>query len=104
MVLSVLILWLGCLTTFLASSQQAFFPKRLSKKLAWPVFVCAYVLATWLATNVYPVISSAILTLVIVSLMWTSIVFIHGHIRTRLTPFAFGGGVVSALLIGIGGW
>ena len=103
MLVSVLILWLGCLTTFLASPQQKFLAKRLNKKLAWSVFATFYVVASVIASNTYPAVSAWILTFAIVSLMWVGTVFSLGHIQPSLWSFACGGGALSLLVIGIGG-
>ena len=103
MLVSVLILWLGCLITFLASPQQKFIAKRLSKKFAWPAFIGLYVAASIIASSSYPAISAWILTFTIVSLMWVSIVFSHGHLKSGLFSFALSGGAVSMLIMTIGG-
>lgn len=94
-----MLLWTGCLASFLASPHQQLLTKRLPTVPAWSIFALCLPCSWWLNLQFYSPAISAILVLVSIMLMWPTIVLCHGHLRARLLPFALAGGVTCTAII-----
>jgi len=98
------LLWLGCLMVFLASPHQKLTTRRPSRGYSWWVFVILTTSSWFLFCAIYSMVIAAIVVLTLVMTMWTAIVLVHGHVKTKLLPFAVGGSVISVVIVQLGGW
>ena len=103
MAVAIILLWLGCLIAFLGSEQQKLLTTTPSKKITLPAFSASLIISWLLFCNYYSGISAALLILLLVMVMWLGIIFVQGHLKIKLLPFALYGSVISTALVQLGG-
>ena len=103
MLLAVLLIWLGCLVVFLASSRQKLLKKPLNRKLSWIAFAASLTLGSVLFSAEYGGVIAAIVVLTLVMVIWPLMVFSHGHLKMKLLPFSCGGAALAVALVQLGG-
>ena len=97
------LLWLGCLLVFMASPHQKLCSKQVNKKFSWFVFTLLTSLSWLLFCAIYSMVIAAIVVLALIMAMWTAMILLHGHLKTKLLPFALVGGAIAILLVQLGG-
>lgn len=92
---SVICVWLGCLSAYLSSENQKFITVKLKKKLGWTGFAILVLAATVNANMVYSLIVSSLIVFILVMLCWVCIVMFNGHKSLRNIPI----GIMCLLLV-----
>ena len=94
---SVICVWLGCLSAYLASENQKFIAIKLKKRLGWVGFIALISGAIINACIVYSLIISLLIVFTLVMLCWVCIVIFNGHKSLRVLPV----GIILFLAISI---
>lgn len=102
--LATFVLWLGCMLVFLASPHQKLTQKRPLKGISWGAFIFLTIISWLMFCAIYSMVIAAIVVLALVMTMWTAIVLVHGHVKTRLMPFFIIGSAVSVFIVKLGEW
>jgi hypothetical protein len=87
MLASTMLLWTGCMTSFLSSTHQQFLRKPLSPIIGWTVFFLAVINSWRLNSFNHEWLTAGLLVVVVVMLMWPVIILCHGHFKIRIVPF-----------------
>jgi hypothetical protein len=99
---AIVILWSGCLISFLSSSHQKFLKKPLKARVAWPLFAFSLLCCLWLTQQHYQSVASIMTVLANTMFMWIAIVFCHAHLKMRILPFAFTGAFACMGIVQLG--
>lgn len=103
MFVSSVLLWIGCVFVYLASPHQKLIEKSFTRKVSYSAFI-ALVIGSWIGfSQVYSLLTSALLVLALIMVMWAITILVLGHIKIKLIPYLVGGSVVSLLLAQLGG-
>ena len=96
--LSVFILWFGCLIPYLASDKQQLIQKKISKHFDWSAFSVAIILAVMCLAPSLGYIVASLQILVIIMTIWTVLILMAAHlVKQFITVCTIG--VVLFLLI-----
>jgi len=103
MLISSAVLWIGCLFVYISSPNQKILKKPLPKKITYPIFIIGVVMSVFLLLPEYSLIISSLVVLIQIMVMWTSTVFILGHIKPGFISYLIGGALFFSLLSLLGG-
>jgi len=92
------LVWLGALCTYLASTSQQLLPSSLPKKRSWALLVTSIAISSYFLSMEYALVTSILLCLALLMVLWICLIFIAGHWRLKLMPVSVVG-VISLLLI-----
>lgn len=81
---SILLVWLACLLSYLASNQQRLLVRPLSKQYSWMSFALILGVAFYLLSTKYLVVVSGLILLIQVMCIWLVIVFSASHFPKKL--------------------
>lgn len=97
------LVWLGALCTYLASTSQQFLATSLPKKRCWILLATSIAISSYLLSMEYAVVTSILLSLGLLMVLWVCLIIMAGHWRLKLTPVAVVGAVILLLIAQLGG-
>lgn len=103
MLISSVALWTACLLIYISSPNQKLIQKPLIKKVSYPFFIIFVAFSWFVSSQTYHAAIAALIVLIQIMVMWTSTVFIVGHLKPRLTSYLLGGSAFFSLLSTLGG-
>lgn len=83
---SVILIWLGCLSAYLSSTKQNLISAPFHKGLGWTGFIALLMAALIFTSIFYSVVVSSLFTLAVLMFSWISIVLIQGHKTLKVLP------------------
>lgn len=97
--ISIICVWLGCLSAYLSSKNQNVTILQFNKALGWTGFTALILAAIINASTSYSLIVSLLIVLMLVMLCWVCIVLLHGHKSLRVIPNLIIGLLFISILI-----
>ena len=79
MEITVILVWIACLLSYLASKNQSILSQPLTRVTGWLGFVILLVIAQAVAMHTYPFMTAFLVNLSLVMMSWILIIVIHGH-------------------------
>ena len=97
--ISIICIWLGCLSAYLCSENQNVTAVQFKKALGWTGFI-VLILAAIINTSMnYSLIVSLLMVLALVMICWVCVVLLHGHMSLRVIPNLIIGSLFISILI-----
>jgi len=97
------LVWLGALCTYLASTSQQLLPSSLPKKRCWSLLAISIAISSYLLSIEYAVVTSILLSLALLMVLWLCLIFIAGHWRLKLIPVSLVGAISLLCIAQFGG-
>ena len=101
--IAAILLWIGCVASYLTSNHQKLLSKPLHRQLGWSVFVLTVISSSYLIQQQQHWLSAIILVLCYLMLLWPLIMISQAYLKQRLGQFLMLGTGFSLLLATIGG-
>lgn len=103
MELAFCLVWVGALSTYLASNSQQLLNNPITKKLGWGLLVVCLTVSSYLISSEFAAVTSFLFSLGILFLSWLCIIFIAGHWKIKISHLLSGGLIALLSLSQLGG-
>lgn len=103
MEITVILVWMACLLSYLTSNNQRILPQPFNKKIGWIGFVLLLVIAQMASMQSYAFAAALLVNLSLVMMSWILIIVLHAHQGLTKLPLWFTGVLLVSFFVRFGG-